>query len=239
MSVFERKDVKCPACGEVLDFGVNYSLNADRRPDFRQQIIDGSFQRKACDKCGESFRMEPEMTYMDMGRGQLILVLPNRRVEDWDALEEAAIAIHSELFGPDSSDDAQEMGRQVTPRVTFGWGALREKILCSEYGINDISLELAKLAILAELEDPPLNDRSEFRLGKVDDQLHFGWITTGTEALLETISVPKTLLAEIEANSNAWEAAKAELMKGPYVDMQRLLIPSSLDLEAAAAEVDE
>jgi len=228
MSLFQTVEIACPECGEKTEFGVNYSINADRRPDFREAILKGTFQRKACGKCSHSFRMEPQLTYLDTRRGQLILVMPNGEVGDWDALEEAATAIHTEMFGPNSADQAQAIGKKLKIRVCFGWAALREKLLCRENGIDDADLELAKLAILATAGDSPLSDRSELRLGAVEaGELVLGWISTSNEMVLETIRVPKQLLADIAADPAAWKAPREQLTAGPYVDYQRLLVPAA------------
>jgi len=233
MSLFQTAEVACPECGEKIAFNVNYSINADRRPDFREAILKGTFQRKTCSNCSHSFRMDPQLTYLDTRRGQFILVMPNSEVADWDALEESATAIHTEMFGPTAADQAQAIGKKLKVRVCFGWAALREKLLCQELGIDDVDLELAKLAILATLGDSPLTDRSELRLGAMEgDELVLGWISTTNEMALETLRVPKQLLGDIAADPAAWKDARQQLTAGPYVDYQRLLVPAGAAAEA-------
>src|SRR5437879_9048961 len=76
MSMFQTMTVNCPECGTAVDFKAVISVNADRRSDLRAAIIDGSFQRQPCPKCGKDFRLDPELTYVDVGRGQWIAVFP-------------------------------------------------------------------------------------------------------------------------------------------------------------------
>jgi CpXC protein len=48
MSKFETQTLTCPSCGEAVDFEAVASVNADRRPDLREAILDFSFQRQVC-----------------------------------------------------------------------------------------------------------------------------------------------------------------------------------------------
>ena len=44
MSIFESQDIPCPKCGEQVHVEVNFSVNADRRPEFREAILDGTWK---------------------------------------------------------------------------------------------------------------------------------------------------------------------------------------------------
>ena len=70
MSIFRTMTVNCPHCGTAGGFNAVMSVNADRRPDLRTAILDGSFQRQPCPQCGKDFRLDPEMTYVALGQGQ-------------------------------------------------------------------------------------------------------------------------------------------------------------------------
>jgi hypothetical protein len=227
MSLFETIQVACPQCQTEVSFGAVHSVNADRRPDFRQAILKGTFQRETCGQCGHAFRLEPQMTYLDIGRKQFILVRPAEAVGEWDALEDVARVLHAEMFGERAADEARELGRDLVVRVVFGWAALREKLLCAELGLDDVTLELVKLALLRSLDEVPLTDSTELRLAAVEgDELVFGWISATTEAAVETVRVPKSLYDEIRAAPQAWQTARDELASGAYVDLARLLVPA-------------
>ena len=76
MSIFRTYELNCPACNTPVRFDLVMSVSADRRPDLREAILDGSFQRKVCPACATAFRPEPEFTYIDFARGQYIFVYP-------------------------------------------------------------------------------------------------------------------------------------------------------------------
>ena len=81
MSLFQTEEVACPSCGEKVNFDVVYSVNADRRPDLREAVLDGTFQEATCANCDKSFRLAPELSYLDVARRQWILVQPFEQLE--------------------------------------------------------------------------------------------------------------------------------------------------------------
>src|SRR5262245_32188809 len=99
MSIFETVSLQCPSCGKPVDFNAVASVNADRRPDLRVAIIDGTFQRKPCPQCGTEFRLDPQMTYIHVAKGQWIAVFPVSRLPDWQALEQRTQATFALAFG--------------------------------------------------------------------------------------------------------------------------------------------
>ena len=43
MSLFKETVIDCPSCARELSFETVHSLNADRRPDLRAEILNGSW----------------------------------------------------------------------------------------------------------------------------------------------------------------------------------------------------
>lgn len=236
MSLFVTQNVNCPACAQPLEFPVNYSVNADRRPDFRNAILNGSFQQEECEHCGKVFRLEPEVTYIDVARRQWILVRPAGLRAEWPQLEEDARETYRLAYGDEAADAAREIGATLQPRVAFGWAALREKVLCAEAGIDDVALELTKLMLLRDLPDSPLGADTELRLGRADgNELHLAWIRYADETVVETLTVPRALLDDIARAPKDWQALRDEVGSGPFVDITRLLVDEvPLQPEAAA-----
>jgi endogenous inhibitor of DNA gyrase (YacG/DUF329 family) len=52
---FRTETVNCPACATPVEFELVFSVNADRRPDLRDAIVAGTFQRQPCPSCGTDF----------------------------------------------------------------------------------------------------------------------------------------------------------------------------------------
>jgi hypothetical protein len=226
MSVFENTKLKCPSCGADVKFSAVHSVNADRRPDLREAILDESFQRRECPSCQQSFRLAPDLNYLDVGRGQWFAAHPLADLARWQEVEQHDREAFDRAFGEQARTAAREIGADLHPRITFGWAGLREKILAARLGLDDVILECAKIAILRSLDSAPLRDDTELRLVDEleDDTLLFVWIELATEAVIESVQVPRALYDDIASNNELWAGLRAELSAGLYVDINRLLV---------------
>ena len=229
MSLFRTIEVPCPSCNVPVSFDLVHSVNADRRPDLRQAIIDRTFQQEKCPSCGFAFRTEPEFTYLNLQRNHWIAVWPAAKLTDWQAIEKRSREAFDKAFGNAAPAEARELGKEARPRAVFGWAALSEKLVAQENGIDDVELELAKLAVVRNLEDAPLLENVELRLLGVEDgtKLVLGWIHGGSGELKEVIAVPKEILEEIRSQADLWQELRDELTAGIFVDMQKLMIPAT------------
>ena len=225
MSILENQSISCPACGHALSFQVAHSVLADRRPDLREALLTNRLQADACEKCGAWFRREPEMNYLDLGRGQWILVRPAGEVVDWPDLEAHAQGLYELGYGLLAPAAAREIGRDLTVRIAFGWPALREKVLACDAGLDDVALECLKLNLMRTLDAPPLGDTIELRLQAADARfLTLAWLDADGERTLETLQVPRVAYEEVAASPDDYQELRAALTAGPYVDINRLLI---------------
>lgn len=228
MSIFVPVSVACPACQAQVEFRLGHSVNADRRPDLRDEILDRSFQRATCEKCSEVFRMDPEITYFDSARKQWILAQSVSNLTNWRAYETQAEATVERTYGPNSAFAAQALGQRLSVRVVFGWAALREKLLCRQHELDDVTLELLKVMVLRSLDQQPFSDDVELRLVEVKEhELALAWMDPRTEAVQQLLDVPKDLYAGIVADAASWAALRDEISAGPFVDMNRLLLPAA------------
>jgi hypothetical protein len=224
MSVFFTATAKCPKCGTEEEVQLAASVNADRRPDLRAAILDGSFQATDCPNCGTRMRLPAHMTYISQQRGQWILVDAPDALSKLADGEAEAHAVFDGLYGPHAPDVAQEIGRELKPRLVFGWPALREKLLCGDHHIDDTTLELLKIAVLRNVPNPPLADQTELRLvGQTDGTLNFAWIESATEKYLSTLAVPRDVYDGI-ASDAAWAPLRSRLDGQYFVDLKRLLV---------------
>jgi len=151
MSLFSTRSITCEKCGNVYTMDEVGSINADRRPDLRQAILDDNFQDAVCPECGHSFRLEPLFTYLDVGRGQWLACYPARQMETYHNEEVAAQEMFDKSYGVDAPKAAQAIGGMLTPRITFGWPAAREKLLLHELGLDDVIVEMTKLDLMRRL----------------------------------------------------------------------------------------
>jgi hypothetical protein len=172
--------------------------------------------------------MDPEFTYLDVKRKQWLLVRPFADVDTWQEMEEYATSFFEAAFGPKAPGASQRLGQGMRAQVTFGWPAVREKLVCVDNGIDDVELELTKFTLLRNSEVCPLSDTTECRLIGVDgNQLVLVWTDVDTEAVIEALKVPKGLYDEIAADKTGWRELREQVSAGPFVDMRRLLVPAA------------
>ena len=222
MSLFSTRSITCEKCGNVYTMDEVGSINADRRPDLRQAILDDNFQDAVCPECGHSFRLEPLFTYLDVGRGQWLACYPARQMETYHNEEVAAQEMFDKSYGVDAPKAAQAIGGMLTPRITFGWPAAREKLLLHELGLDDVIVEMTKLDLMRRLEEAPLAPGIELRLvGNDNDRLHFEWVRSESEEVLSGLSVGKELYDVIEQDPEGWKEVREMLVDGMFVDMQK------------------
>jgi hypothetical protein len=223
MSIFRTLELECPACKSALRFDLVMSVSADRRPDLRDAILDGSFQRESCPHCGSRFRVEPEFTYMDIGRGQYIGVWPLGKRRDWEAWAAKTRSVFDDAMGRHASPEARAIGDGLEVRTVFGWRALVEKILARQMGIDDRTLEIAKLAVMRSQERAPVPGRITLRLvGERDGDLVLAWAGARSEdEAPPMMRVPRQLIADIEADPASWQKARDGVASHDVVDFQR------------------
>jgi CpXC protein len=225
MSMFSSVSLSCPKCGSAIPFQAVDSVNGDRRPDLRTAIVEGTFQREPCPNCAASLRLEPEFVYLDLARRYWVLVRPADRLTEWAELEKGAHHIFNMAFGTEASRPAQRIGQSLRVRVTFGWPALQEKLLCSELDLDDLILELVKIALLRTQRTLRLGDDTECRLiGRTEESLLFAWRRAATEEIAEVMEVPRGAYDDIAADVTSWDTIRAELDGNPFVDVHRLLV---------------
>jgi CpXC protein len=225
MSLFTSSELACPHCTQPVQFDVCASVNADRRPDLREAILNESFQLATCPHCSGQFRLEPQLNYLDVGRGQWFAAFPHEQVDNWASIEAAAQESFGKAYGPKASAAEREIGDELTVRVVFGWAGLKEKLLAMDAQLSDVHLEQAKLVLMRELDDPPLPIGAELRLVAVSDtpdaELTIAVLDrNGSE--LERMDVPREVVTDVAQAPDDWAPLAAQLQSGAFVDVQRL-----------------
>ena len=225
MSVFRYETIRCPACDTPVEFELVLSVNADRRPDLRDHIVAGSFQRRPCPSCGTEFRVDPEFTYMDLGHGQYIGVWPVAKRGAWKACAEKTASTFEAALGKGASPEAKKLGDRLEPRAVFGFPALVEKIIARAVGIDDRTLELAKVMVLRHGAETPVPGRRELRLVEAGaEHVVLAWVRPADGAVEKAIRVPRTLIADIDAEPEPWQAMREQVGDGIVVDFQREML---------------
>lgn len=225
MSMFRTADLPCPGCATPVRFELVYSVNADRRPDLREDILAGRFQRETCPRCATAFRVEPEFTYIDMARGQYIGAWPQAQRRQWQDCAAKTRAAFDDAMGERATPEARSMGAGLAVRAVFGWPALVEKLLARGMAIDDTTLELAKVCALRNSESTPAPGRQALRLvGERDGNLLLAWVGGATDDAPGLLNVPRALIDDIESAPDDWAGVRAMVAEADVVDFQRNLL---------------
>lgn len=227
MSIFHPATMSCPSCGTDTTVQRTASVNADRRPDLRAAILDGSFQAEPCSKCGATLRLPPHLTLLHVRGAQWIMAEPVSLLAQWTQVEDEARATYAETFGDAAPPLARDIGKDLQVRLVFGWTALREKLIARDLGLDDVTLELLKIAVMRSVDGAPLSDETELRLTGGDEvSLDLVWVVAATERVLTGVTVPRILYDGIAADADAWAALRDQFAGKLLVDLRRLTVPA-------------
>ncbi|MCR5637156.1 MAG: CpXC domain-containing protein [Clostridiales bacterium] len=130
---FETKKVTCPHCQKQQNIVVYPSINITLNPEIKDDVISASIFTKLCKYCGGSFEIRHPVLYNDMERRFLVYYIPDidsSRIID-TALEE-------------DYDSLKYVKRRIVP----DYDTFREKIHILESGLDDMAIEITKLAVL-------------------------------------------------------------------------------------------
>ncbi len=226
MSQFSSITLACPGCGAELAFEAVHSVNADRSPLLRAQILDESFQRVSCPQCQTDFRLEPDLNYVEHDKRLWIAVRPLGLLTRWPQEEQRVAALFEQVYGAGGSPYMRRLGLTLRRRLVFGWAALREKLLADDIGLDDLVLELTKAAVLRSSSSAPVGLGAELRLlGGDAQQLLLAWLHSADETPAQRLRVARSLYDEIAADAGgAWAELRGTLGAGPFVDMNRMLV---------------
>ena len=130
------KAVVCPACGELGKAEIFTSVNVTKHPGLRDRLRDkvlgGGMFAWTCPSCGYNARLTYPILYNDMKNRFMVYFIP--RVERFQLCDRELEEAYSSLRG-------------ISKRVVPNFNAFKEKIFIFESRLDDMAIELAKVAI--------------------------------------------------------------------------------------------
>ena len=228
MSKFELRKKTCPQCGAVAEREVAVSINGGRFPRDRALIIEEKFQAFRCAACGRTSLVEDPFMYTDFQRKDWIGVFPTAWELEWSKHERApADAFALNMKGAAASPTARELAAGFRVRAVFGLGALREKLLCTDSGIDDLVLEVLKLELMRTTPPLTLHPGGRPRLAAADEdtlRFHAPSQQPSGEWTAGELAVPRAAYDRIARDPSRHEAAMRPLRDAVYLDVGRILI---------------
>lgn len=221
MSMFTTISMACPQCGTENQIDVFQSVNADRRPDLKRAILAGDFQTRSCNSCASVFRPDPDFNYLDGAAGIWVSARPIEALAQWDAEILRAADDFALAYGERAGAAAREIGANLKARLTFGWPAVREKIVIADAGLDDVAVEAMKLVILQARKGNILEAGLELRLLEAEgDSLTMGWVDVQSNEVHKRFAAQRALHDAVR-DGDDWAETRAGLSRDIFVDIQR------------------
>lgn len=230
MSTARPQWIRCP-CSATFQAELFEGLHVSRRPDLREQILDGTFHRFACPSCGEPVVLERRLAYTDFPRRQWFTVHPRIDLRHRDEL--AAFARRSfELTMQERAPElVQGWAGEMRQRVVFGLASLREKLVIFEAGLDDRFIELLKLQLCQE-GVPAMHADAYFHVTAIDSEVLSFEVAPPPPPLPRArdapreLSVPRERYVMIELQRHELRDHVPWLRDDLVVDYRMLLAPS-------------
>ena len=144
MSLFRSTGSSCPMQRRRSRSRAVHSVNADRRPDLRQEILEAPSRPDAAPPARRAFASPELQPPTTCARGQVVAAGAGERPGHWQARETAAArAVLTARTAPRRGAGARGR-RRMKPRSNFGWPALREKLVVRRAWLDDVAVEGCK-----------------------------------------------------------------------------------------------
>ncbi len=126
------KEVACPNCNEITNEHLYISINATNDPQFRDDLLSEKLLKYKCENCNYECRFTYPLLYNDMKHRFMVYLIPEI---DRFQLEDRSL-----------EEDYRNL-KGIKKRITPDFNSLKEKIFIFESGLDDMAVELTKLAI--------------------------------------------------------------------------------------------
>jgi hypothetical protein len=149
MSTWQARTITC-TCGGTIHTRLADGLHITRMPAVRKQILEGSFHRVTCPKCGLISRIEKKLLYTDFASYHWIGVCPRAWTPRWSILEHSLQTEFERVICRAAPPAVQALGPRFKVRLVFGYDQLAEKLHIFDAGLDDRIVERVKRRVLTK-----------------------------------------------------------------------------------------
>ena len=136
MSIIAKALAPCSKCGEKSEITIYKSINISGNPELKEKLRDGSLFIWECPHCHQANLARYETLYHDPEKKIMIWLMPSG---DLSETQMQAIANHTRAMG----------GYRL--RLVKDVGALMEKLLIFDAGLDDMAVEMCKYVTKMEM----------------------------------------------------------------------------------------
>ncbi len=234
MSRFHEQAVSCPLCGKKSTELIATSLRISSETPFKEQILNGNFQRFTCEDCNHPFYVEDPLMYIDFGKKIMIAQFPKSWNGRWQEHEQVVKHnFDNYLAGKYAAPSARKMSEGFQLRTVFGLDALAEKVSCLEFGLDDQLLSILKLQLILNVEEIPFHPEFIPLLKEIrDEELVFLCRVLNPERKIEneilTLPYPDAL-NEVKNSVDQYTALLETFHEATYIDIGRMFFSSDAE----------
>lgn len=135
MSTCISKEISCPVCGAVHKDQMWVGMECSANPGLRRRILKENLFAWECPTCGHPLQLIYPCLYHDKAKGLMIALAPSGTTS---ALKNVRVK-YPQMNG-------------VTKRLVATPEDMKEKILIFEAGLDDLAVEMVKLALMELVE---------------------------------------------------------------------------------------
>lgn len=132
MLKYIKKDIICPSCTEKVEAELLRGVNVSENPEYREKIMDESIFEWQCPNCSHKSTISYPFLYHDEQKKFMVYLIP----------ESCNIDLKAKVL----SQEFPEL-LDIKKRVVSFANSLKEKILIFESSLDDVAIELTKLAL--------------------------------------------------------------------------------------------
>lgn len=236
MSTFVPSTIVC-RCGERYRVEVATGLHISRRPDLRQQILDGTFHRFFCPACGMTTMVDDLFAFTDFSRRQWFTVAPSTGLP-W---RRRWLAVARDSFEATMVKNAPELvvgwGQEMTRRLIFGLAPLREKLIAADAGLDDRVVELLKIQLIRDLRDRFSAD-DYFHLVAVTPAGELAFERTHHDGLIRRFPIPRAMYDALAGDPELPGMIELAFPDGLLIDHRAMLVPEAPEIEGEPVAPD-
>lgn len=126
------KAIVCPMCGELSKAEIYTSVNPTINKSLRDKVLGGELFAWSCPECKYKARLTYPILYNDMKNRFMIYLIP--KVDRFQLCDKELEEKYGNL-------------RNISKRIVPSFNTFKEKIFIFESGLDDMAVELTKLAI--------------------------------------------------------------------------------------------
>lgn len=127
-----KKRIVCPKCDETTEATLYTSINVTNHKELRARAMDESLFKWTCKSCGHVARLTYPVLYNDMKNRFMVYLIPHIG--------------HFQLADKALEEEFKTL-KHINKRIVPDFNTFKEKIFIFESGLDDMAVELTKLAI--------------------------------------------------------------------------------------------